>query len=113
MAPFVEIRIAWTPAAPIPAFMIALAAIGVSLIIAGATLIWKRIQLVNDFVLTMVMLFSASAIPLIAVPGWWTASSHFFPLTDGVGSLYRTLFTDQPVTDPWGLAKRRGTLGRY
>lgn len=140
VAPFAEIRIDWTPAALIPAFMIALAAIGVSLIIAGATLVWKRIQLVNDFVLTMVMLFSAGAIPLIAVPGWWATIGHFFPLTDGVGSLYRTLFTDQPVTDPWGvgglvwlvtvslaylavgiaafglgqrIAKRRGTLGRY
>lgn len=140
LAPFVEIRIGWTPAALLPAFMIMLAGIGVSLIIAGATLVWKRIQLVNDTVLTAVMLFSASAIPLIAVPDWWARASHFFPVTDGVGSLYRTLFTNQPVTDPWGIcglvwlitvslayltagiaafsagqrtAKRRGTLGRY
>ncbi|MPZ00538.1 MAG: ABC transporter permease [Actinophytocola sp.] len=140
VAPFTDIRIDWSPAALLPASMIMLAGTGVSLIIAGATLVWKRIQLVNDTVLTMVMLFSASAIPLIAVPGWWAAIGHFFPLTDGVGSLYRTLFTDQPVTDPWGVgglvwlivvslaylaagiaafglgertAKRRGTLGRY
>ncbi|MQA04505.1 MAG: ABC transporter permease [Streptosporangiales bacterium] len=140
VAPFTDIRIDWNAAALIPAFLITLAAIGVSLIIAGATLVWKRIQLANDFVLTMVMLFSASAIPLITVPNWWATIGHFFPLTDGVGSLYRTLFTDQPVTDPWGqgglvwlltvsltylatgiaafglgerIAKHRGTLGRY
>ncbi|MPY80785.1 MAG: ABC transporter permease [Actinophytocola sp.] len=140
VAPFVDVHIVWNTAALIPALLIMLAAIGVSLIIAGATLVWKRIQLVNDFVLTMVMLFSASAIPLIVVPGWWATVGHFFPLTDGVGSLYRTLFTDQSVTDPWGqggfvwlmtvslgylaagiaafglgerIAKRRGTLGRY
>lgn len=140
VAPFVDVRIGWNAAALVPALFITLAAIGVSLIIAGATLVWKRIQLVNDFVLTMVMLFSASAIPLIAVPDWWAATGHFFPLTDGVGSLYRTLFTDQPMTDAWGqggfvwlvvvsvaylaagiaafglgerVARRRGTLGRY
>ncbi len=137
---FVPIRIDWDAAALLPAVMIMLAAIGVSLIIAGATLVWKRIQLVNDTVLLMVMLFSASAVPLIDVPAWWATASHLFPLTDGVGSLYQTLFTDQPITTPWGIgglipllltttaylaagilafmwgertAKRRGTLGHY
>lgn len=137
---FVPIRIDWNAAALLPAVMIMVAAVGVSLIIAGATLVWKRIQLVNDTVLMMVMLFSASAVPLIDVPGWWAAASHVFPLTDGVGSLYKALLTDESVTSPWGMgglvpmlvtsvaylaagilafglgeriAKRRGSLGRY
>jgi ABC-2 type transport system permease protein len=137
---FVPVHIDWDAAAILPAVMVMIAAIGVSLIIAGATLVWKRIQLVNDTVLLMVMLFSASAVPLIDVPGWWADASHLFPLTDGVGSLYKALFTDQSVTTPWGIgglvpllittvaylaagvlaftlgertAKRRGTLGRY
>lgn len=137
---FVPIRVDWDIAALLPAAMIVMSAVGTSLIIAGATLVWKRIQLVNDTVLLMVMLFSASAIPLIAVPGWWANASHAFPLTDGVANLYTALFTPQAVTTPWGLgglipmltttiaylaagilaftlgertAKRRGTLGRY
>jgi ABC-2 type transport system permease protein len=137
---FVPIRIDWNAAALLPAVMIMVAAVGVSLIIAGATLVWKRIQLVNDTVLLMVMLFSASAVPLIDVPGWWAQASHAFPLTDGIGSLYKALLTDQSITSPWGVgglvpmlvgsvaylaagiiafgmgervAKRRGTLGRY
>jgi ABC-2 type transport system permease protein len=137
---FVPIRIAWDTAALLPAVMIMMAAVGVSLIIAGATLVWKRIQLVNDTVLLMVMLFSASAVPLIDVPGWWASASHAFPLTDGIGGLYKALLTDEPLTSPWGigglvpllltpvaylmagilaftaaerLAKKRGTLGRY
>lgn len=137
---FVPVRIDWDVAALFPAAMVMIAAIGVSLIIAGATLVWKRIQLVNDTVLLMVMLFSASAVPLIDVPGWWADASHVFPLTDGVGSLYKALFTDQSITTGWGIgglvplvitttaylaagvlaftwgertAKRRGTLGRY
>ncbi|MGH3811354.1 MAG: ABC transporter permease [Pseudonocardiaceae bacterium] len=140
VAAFVPIRIDWDAAALLPAVMTMIAAVGVSLIIAGATLVWKRIQLVNDTVLMMVMLFSASAVPLIDVPDWWASASHAFPLTDGVGSLYTALFTDESITSPWGLgglipllvtslgyfaagilafslserlAKRRGTLGRY
>lgn len=140
VAAFVTVRIDWDVAALLPALMVMIAAVGVSLIIAGATLVWKRIQLVNDTVLMLVMLFSASAVPLIEVPGWWSDTSHFFPLTDGVGSLYTALFTDESITTPWGIgglvpmvavsfgyllagilafglgeriAKRRGTLGRY
>lgn len=86
------------------------------------------------------MLFSASAVPLIHTATWWTTVSHILPLTDVVGSLHRTLFTNTSVFGPWGvgglvplvvvsfaylslgivafgagerLARRRGTLGRY
>jgi ABC-2 type transport system permease protein len=137
---FVPLRIDWNAAALLPLGLGALSAIGVSLMIAGGTLVWKRIQLVNDALLTVVMIFSASALPLISVPGWWAGLSHFLPLTDVIGSLYRALFTDQSVLDAWGMgglvpmlaaslgylvagivaftlgervAKRRGTLGRY
>jgi ABC-2 type transport system permease protein len=137
---FVPIHIDWNAAALLPAVMIVVAAIGVSLIIAGATLVWKRIQLVTDTLLLMVMLFSATAVPLIDVPGWWADASHAFPLTDGIGSLHKALLTDESIISPWGIgglvpmlvssvaylaagilafkigervAKRRGTLGRY
>jgi ABC-2 type transport system permease protein len=137
---FVPLHIGWNVAALLPLFLGMLAAIGVSLMIAGGTLVWKRIQMVNDAVMLMVMIFSASALPLIAVPGWWATPSHFLPLSDVIGSLYRALFTDQSVWVAWGMggvvpmlaaslgylaagilafmlgartAKRRGTLGRY
>jgi ABC-2 type transport system permease protein len=137
---FVPLRIDWNAAALLPLLLGVLAAIGVSLMIAGGTLVWKRIQLVNDALLTVVMIFSASALPLIAVPGWWAGLSHFLPLTDVIGSLYRASFTDHSVLVAWGMgglvpmlaaslgyltvgivlftlgervAKRRGTLGRY
>lgn len=137
---FVPIHVSWHPAALLPAGMLVIAAVGLSLVIAGATLVWKRIELVNDLVLAMVMMFSASALPLIDAPAWWTDLGHVFPLTDPVGGLYRTLLTDHTGLAVWGtggiaplliipvayllsgvlafragerLAKRRGTLGRY
>ena len=137
---FVTIHLHWSIAALLPAIAIMMAAVGLSLIIAGATLVYKRIQIVNDTVLLMVMIFSASALPLIEVPGWWSVASHAFPLTDGVGSLYNIMIADHSVTSTWGIggliplfgvstayllagigafilgehvAKNRGTLGRY
>jgi ABC-2 type transport system permease protein len=136
----VRIHLDWTPAALLPAFAIMVAAVGLSLVVAGATLVYKRIQIVNDGVLMMVMIFSASALPLIHVPGWWSDISHAFPLTDGVGSLYNVMIAHGSVTQAWGVgglvplltvstayllagigifivgervAKNRGTLGRY
>ena len=137
---FVGIHLHWTAAALLPAFAIMIAAVGLSLIIAGATLVYKRIEIVNDGVLMMVMIFSASALPLIHVPNWWAVASHAFPLTDGVGSLYNVMIAHRSVTSAWGIgglvplftvstayllagiatfilgehvAKNRGTLGRY
>lgn len=137
---FVPLHIAWSAAALLPAVLIVVTGIGMSLIIAGATLVWKRIQLAMDGVLMLVMLTSAAALPLIAVPSWWADASRFFPLTAGVASLYRVLFLHRDVMSPWGMgglvwllvtaaaylavgilafhvgeraARRRGTLSRY
>ena len=137
---FVPLHIGWRAPALLPAALLAVTVTGFSLIIAGATLVWKRIQLVNDAVMLMVMLFSAGAVPLIAVPGWWAATGRLFPVTGGVASLYNVLFRHQPATALWGTgglvwllvtaaaylaagigafklgertAKRRGSLGRY
>jgi hypothetical protein len=137
---FVTIHLHWTAAALLPAAAIMIAATGLSLIIAGATLVYKRIQIVNDTVLLMVMIFSASAVPLIHIPAWWADTSHAFPLTDGVGSLYNVMLAHRSLTTAWGIgglvplltiptayllagigtfilgervAKNRGTLGRY
>jgi ABC-2 type transport system permease protein len=137
---FVRIQLHWSVADLLPAFAIMIAAIGLSLIIAGATLVYKRIQIVNDGVLMMVMIFSASALPLIHVPGWWSAVSHAFPVTDGVGNLYNLMIAQRSAASAWSVgglgplllvsaayllagigtfilgervAKNRGTLGRY
>ena len=137
---FVTIHLHWTAAALLPVAAIMISGVGLSLIIAGATLVWKRIQLVNDTVLMLIMMFSAAAVPLIAVPAWWTGTSRAFPLTAGIASLNNVMLGHRPVTQAWGMgglvwllvtaagyltagiaafrlgehtAKRRGTLARY
>jgi hypothetical protein len=136
----VTTHLRWTAAALGPAVAIVVAAVGLSLIVAGATLVCKRIQIVNDTVLMLVMIVSASALPLFRVPGWWSAASHAFPVTDGVGSLYNVMLAHRSVSSAWGIgglvpllgisaayllvavgafilgervAKSRGSLGRY
>ena len=137
---FVTIQLHWTATALLPLAAIMISGIGLSLIVAGATLVWKRIQLVNDSVLMLVMLFSAAAVPLIAVPTWWANTARAFPLTAGIASLNNLMLRHRSITQAWGIgglvpllataagylaagilafrlgeqvAKRRGSLARY
>jgi ABC-2 type transport system permease protein len=136
---FVPLHVAWSLSALPGLAEVVVSATGVSLIVAGATLVWKRIQLVNDTVLMIVFLLSSAAIPLVAVPTWWADTSRAFPLTAAVASLYQVLIAHH-APGLWGMgglawlavtaagylaagifafslgehvAKRRGTLGRY
>jgi ABC-2 type transport system permease protein len=99
---FVPLHYAWNVAALLPAALLIVTAIGYSLIIAAMTLVWKRIQLLQEAILLLVMVFAIAALPVLSVPGWFAALSRFFPATSAVASLYRVLVARQPVTVPWG-----------
>ncbi|MGH3285595.1 MAG: ABC transporter permease [Streptosporangiaceae bacterium] len=99
---FVPLHYHWTASALLPAALLVLAVTGFSLVTAGMTLVWKRIQLVNDTVLVVVMIFSAAALPLITVPAWFARLSRLFPVTAGVGGLYNSLLGHISATALWG-----------
>jgi len=76
--------------------------IGYSLIIAGLTLLWKRIQLLQETMLLLLMVFAISALPVLTVPGWFTAIGRLFPVTSSVASLYGVMLGHRGVTGAWG-----------
>jgi hypothetical protein len=102
---FVTLHSHWTFAALPPAAFLAITGIGYSLISGGMTLLWKRIQLLQEGVLTLVMIFAFTALPVFTVPGWFTGLGRAFPLTSPVTSLYEVMLGHRGVT---GL---RGTGG--
>ena len=104
------------------------------------TIRWKRIQLFNETAMIAVMIFSASAVPLLHLPGWMAAAGRYFPVTNAIASLYGVMLGHHGVTGSWGsggltwvlataaaylaasvlafrvferAAKNRGTLARY
>jgi ABC-2 type transport system permease protein len=99
---FVPLHFHWTAAALLPAVLLIITVIGFSLIVAGMTILWKRIQMLNDTVLLAVMIFSAAAVPLIHVPGWMAGIGRYFPVTNAIASLYRVMLGHGGVTEPWG-----------
>jgi ABC-2 type transport system permease protein len=99
---FVTLRFHWTPSALVPMAPLIITGIGYSLIIAGMTLLWKRIQLLQETILMLVQIFAVTALPLIAVPGWLTVISRVFPVTADVASLYQVMLGHRGVTGLWG-----------
>jgi ABC-2 type transport system permease protein len=98
---FVPLHYHWTPTALIPAVLLIITVIGFSLVIAGMTIQWKRIQMVNDTVLVAVMIFSASAVSLLHVPDWMAAVGRYFPVTNAIASLYGVMLGHRGITT-WG-----------
>lgn len=98
---FVPLRFRWTPAALGPALLLVVTVIGFSLLIAGMTIRWKRIQLLNDTTMIAVMIFSASAVPLLHVPGWMATTGRFFPVTNAIASLYGLMLGHRTI-HAWG-----------
>jgi ABC-2 type transport system permease protein len=136
---FVTPHFHWTAAALVPMAFLMLTGIGYSLIMAGMTPLWKRIQMLMDAFLMLVMIFAVSALPLFMVPRWFTGLGRVFPVTADA-SLYGVMLGHRGVTGLWGagglvwvavtaaaylgaglvafrvlerITKARGTLGAY
>jgi ABC-2 type transport system permease protein len=73
---FVPLHYHWTAAALLPLLLLFLTVTGLSLVIAGMTIRWKRIRLFNETAMITVMIFSASAVPLLHLSGWMAASGQ-------------------------------------
>ena len=99
---FVTLHFHWTAAALVPMAFLIVTGVGYSLIIGGMTLLWKRIQLLQETILMLVMIFAITALPLIAVPGWFTGIGRAFPVTSSVASLYGVMLGHRGVTGLWG-----------
>ncbi len=99
---FVTLHFHWTPAALVPVAFLILTGVGYSLIIAGLTLLWKRIQLLQETMLLLIMVFAISALPVLTIPGWFTAIGRVFPVTSSVASLYGVMLGHRGVTGAWG-----------
>lgn len=99
---FVPLHYAWNAAALVPAAALVVTGVGYSLIIGGMTLVWKRIQMLQEGFLLLVMVFAVAALPVLTVPGWFAGLGRLFPVTSAVASLYGVLIARRPVTTLWG-----------
>lgn len=99
---FVTLHFHWTAAALLPAMFVIVTGTGYSLIIGGMTLLWKRIQLLQEGALMLVMIFAFAALPVFTVPGWFAGLGRVFPLTSPVASLYGVMLGHRGAAGLWG-----------
>jgi ABC-type uncharacterized transport system permease subunit len=133
------LRVTWRFDALLPLAFAVIGSGGYSLVIAGLTLAWKRIELLQDLLVTVLLFISGALLPLDALPGWVRAVSLLTFITHPTAALRTTLLDGQAIP-PWGTggwvwmaataaawvligvgvfslgnaaAKRRGSLSRY
>jgi len=133
------LQIAWRVDALIPLAFAVVGGGAYSLAIAGLTLAWKRVELLQEVITTLIMFISGALLPLDALPGWLRGVSAFTFITHPIAALRTTLLDGQPIplrgtggwvwmtaiTATWlaigvlafslgsGAARRRGSLSRY
>jgi ABC-type polysaccharide/polyol phosphate export permease len=93
------ISLHWRPVALIPLLLLIAGAAGLALIIAGLTLVWKRIQILNDLVVGSTMFFSAAVLPFNEMPGWAQAVGWPLFMTHGIEALRIIML--EGVNLPW------------
>jgi ABC-2 type transport system permease protein len=96
----VRLDLHWRADTLVPLALLIVGAAGLALIVAGITLVWKRIQMLNDLVLLGVFFFSGAVLPPAEMPGWAEAVGTPLFMTHAVAGL-RTVMLDGD-TLAWG-----------
>jgi ABC-type uncharacterized transport system permease subunit len=137
IAPF---NLVWRAQALVPITFIVVGSVGYSLIEGGLTLAWKRVELLHELALGLMVFFSGALVPLDRLPTWMADIGRFTPISQGIIALRAMLVNGAaalPLGGDGGLvplaaislgylfagiivfsvgeaaAKRRGSLARY
>jgi len=136
----VDLDMTWSGEAVLPLLFLVAGGVGYSLLIGGATLVWKRIEMINEALFGVLFLFAGIFMPLDRMPAWVAAVAKLVPVTHAAQSLRNVLLDGQSfftlkgdgglvwlstTTATWLIAgalafhlgertaKRRGSLSRY
>jgi ABC-2 type transport system permease protein len=106
----VRVDLHWRAAVLVPLVLLLAGAAGLALVMAGITLVWKRIQILNDLVLMLLFFFSGAALPLSEMPGWAQVVGKPLFMTHATEALRITMLDG--ATLPWrGVGGWAWTLG--
>lgn len=97
----VRLEFDWRVDALIPLAALIVGAVGMALIVAGLALVWKRIEMVNDLVLMLVMFFSGAAMSLDRMPSWAGPITDSLFLTHAIDGVRAVMLDGDPLAT-WG-----------
>lgn len=111
----VPLGLHWRADSLVPLALLVTGAAGLALVVAGITLVWKRIQMLNDLVLLSVLFFSGAVLPLMEMPGWARTIGTPLFMTHAVAGLRTVMLDGRPLTlgGTGGLAWMLGTAAGW
>jgi len=136
----VPFHLAWHAQVLVPMPLVAVGSIGYSLIEGGRVLAWRRVELVHELAMGLMVFFTGALIPLSQLPGWMADIGRFAPISEGLVAMRSVLIDGRTSFALWGdggmvwmvgvsaayliigiaafglgerRARRRGSLGRY
>jgi ABC-2 type transport system permease protein len=77
----VGVDIDWDPAALAPVAFLLVGGVGYSLAIGALTLLWKRVELLNDMLMLVVFFLGGVIVALDDMPGWMAAVGRLLPVS--------------------------------
>src|SRR5262249_38501566 len=77
----VPFHLAWHAQVLVPMLLVAVGSVGYSLIKGGLVLAWRRVELVHELTMGLMVFFTGALIPLSQLPAWMADISRFAPIT--------------------------------
>lgn len=96
-----DLQLSWRADALAPLGFILAGGAGYSLMIAGLTLAWKRVELLQEVVLMVILFISGAILPLANLPGWVQGLAQPIFATHPIEAARLTLVDNQPIP-VWG-----------
>jgi ABC-type polysaccharide/polyol phosphate export permease len=136
----VPFHLVWNFQALVPIAFLAVAGVGYSLIEGGMVLAWRKVELIHELAVGLMVFFSGALIPLSQLPIWMADIGRLAPISEGVVALRAVLIDGHqsfPLEGDGGIlwmtgisaaylvigiavfslgerrARSRGSLGRY
>jgi ABC-2 type transport system permease protein len=82
------------PDALIPVAALIVGGVGLALMVAGLALLWKRIEMLNDLLLMLIMFFSGAVLNLDRLPAWAAPIANSLFLTHAIAGLRTVMLED-------------------
>lgn len=86
----------------LPVLLLTLAGLfGFSLILCGATLVFKQIHALADLIQNVLLFMAGTLVPLSSFPDWLAKIARTLPLTQGIAVLREVTFGGETLADTW------------
>ncbi|MGH9112327.1 MAG: ABC transporter permease [Acidimicrobiales bacterium] len=94
----IGVDLGWHPAVLVPVGLLLIGGFGYSLAVGGLTLLWKRVELLNDMLILIVFFGGAVIVSLDDMPQWMAAVGRLLPVTHPITAARATLLDGQGLT---------------